>query len=243
MAKSVVLVMSSGYMWRTHLSSTGWFHQTKRADVATELDISFLHKAGPKSDRLKIVLGDGQEWAYTDGRSWGKFHLVKGTKPELDPYMASFGPDWLTDPDAAETALLMHRGNRRVKDVLCDQHLTSGIGNYLACEALFLAKEHPHTRWKELGPTTIARLAASIKQVVKEAMDARDVAHWRVFKRAGKHCVHGNEAQADFHKVSYVKDPGDQRGSYFCPICQGVPTGMKVVPNPEKADPSAIFKD
>lgn len=238
--KSVIITLPYGTMWRTHLSSTGWFKQTKAAGQVQTKDRHFLHTIDTPSYRIKITLDDGQEWVYVDGRTWGRFSLLKGATPQDNPYLASYGPDWLTDPEAAGAALLMHKGNRLAKDVLCNQKLTAGIGNYLACEALFLAGIHPHTRWKQLDPRQIALVVQTVEKVVKEALVNSTKDHWRVFKREGKPCVHGSPAQSLFHVVSYVKDPGDQRGSYFCRICQGDPLGSKVVPNKGVPNPADL---
>lgn len=216
-AKNLVIVMSSGYMWRTHFSSTGWL---KDITESTKTGDYHLHNTQPPSYRIEIGVGE-ETWVYSDARTWGRFFLYKGDNPLENTYLASFGPDWLDIPESAASALLIHRGNRTVKEVICDQHITSGIGNYLACEAAFLAHIHPHTRWRSLHPTDIVRLIHAIQDVVVEAGRNEGHDHWRVFKRAGLECPNNKH-----HRISYVKDSGNQRGSYYCEVCQGEPKGL-----------------
>lgn len=181
--KAICLSLSSGFCWRIHLSSTGWFRQVKDVGLKQEPDREFLHSTEPTTYRVQFKLDDGQEWVYCDGRTWGKWHLYKGKDPRFDPTIEAMGPDWIDDPEAATAALLTHRGNRTVKDVLCDQELAAGVGNYLACEACFIAEIHPHTRWKKLEPEQIDRLSKAVLRVIKEAVDGKSMTEWYVFKK------------------------------------------------------------
>ena len=98
--KNILLLMSSGYLWHIHLSSAGWLKQVKSVEQK-QVDLPlFLHSVSPSSYRLRITLNDGQEWAYSDSRALGKFMLRHGPDPMSDSYIASFGPDWITDSEA-----------------------------------------------------------------------------------------------------------------------------------------------
>lgn len=219
LAKNLLIMLDGQRMWHIHLSSTGWLKQIEVERNAS--DREFLHSTGEPSHRMGINLSDGQRWVYSDSRAWGRFYLRKGVNPEVDPYLSTFGPDWLIDPSTAGLTLALHRGNQKVKDILCDQKITSGLGNYLACEACHLAKLHPHQRWGLVDIDQRKLLIVAIHQVLKEAMTNQTIEHWRVFKKAGAECT-----RCKLDRISYVKDAGGQRGSYFCPRCQ-----------PHRADP------
>lgn len=216
-AKNILVVLDCNAMWHIHLSSTGWLMPVE--PIKGVKSRAFLHSVGPATHRIQITFRDGGRWVYADSRSWGRWYLRRGREPSKDPYLSTFGPDWLMDPESAALALFTHRGNRTAKDVLVDQHLTSGVGNYLACEALHLAKIHPHTRWRMLHPGHVRILAKAVQWVIAEAILHSGKEHWRVFKKAGAQCELCKVAWA---KIAYVKDRGDQRGSYYCPNCQAL---------------------
>jgi len=242
--KHLIFILSSGYMWRVHFNSTGWFKPNNPSPEIADLTKNFLHTTTDSSTRLRVTLQGGDqtiEWNYVDGRTWSGFWLNKGKNPDDDPYLANYGIDWLNDPESASAILLSHRGNRSIKDVLCDQHITSGLGNYLVCEACFLAKVHPHSRWQTLTPATIAFLIHAILQVVGESVKNETHDHWRVFKRFNKPCTLAKISENKTHRVQYVKDPGGQRGSYFCPTCQGDVLGTPVRP-PDTLDPERLYE-
>lgn len=218
-AKFIQIYFESRWSMWVHFSSTGWLMQTDAADGLKQRPYTFLHSVAEPSHRFSIQLSDGQKWVYSDSRTWGKFYVQKGRRAL--PNVKEYGPDWLKDPDGASMNLMMYRGNRIIKVVLCDQHTTAGVGNYLACEACFVAGINPHQRWKTLEPEQISRLSMAVIQVLKEAQENDGHDHWGVFQREGKPCVNSNEASKAFHVVKYAKDPGGQRGSYFCTICQG----------------------
>lgn len=215
-AKNLVLTMSSGHLWRIHLGSTGWLLQTRDMGLSQLVDREFIHSVGPNTHRLEVTLSDGQLWVYADARTWGRFHILAKTKGGIqDHKLLQYGPDWLEEPESAAIALLNYKGNRTIKDVLCDQHVAAGIGNYLACEACYVAGIHPHTRKQSIWPQEMDRLIHATKQVIAEAIKSPNKSHWRVFLRAGEKCPEG-------HAIEYVKDASEMRGSYFCPICQGI---------------------
>jgi len=174
---------------------------------------NFIHKINEKGIRLRIRLDDGQMWAYVDPRTWGKWHLRSGTKPRDDSYFKTYGPDWITDRSQAMQALLGHKSRRRAKDVLTDQKVTAGLGNYLACETLWHAMIHPHCRWDQVKLDQRARLNVCIEDMIDHSLRRSDHGHWAVFQK--KTCPSCGST------IKYVKDSGGKRGSYFCPSCQG----------------------
>lgn len=221
-AKHIQVQFESRWSWWFHFSSTGWFKQTNFADGLAQQHYNFLHSIEPSTYRISMKLDDGQEWFYCDSRAFGKFYVKKGTG-RLD-HVRKYGPDWLQDPEGAEMSLQTHRGNRIIKVVLCDQQVAAGVGNYMACEACFLAKVNPLSRWSTLEPEQIHKLGEAIRYVMHQAQIHEDHSYWNVFKREGKLCVNASALDSSIHTIKYKKDPGGQRGSYYCPICQGEST-------------------
>lgn len=220
----MVFFEDSDLFWHIHLNSTGWFMPNNQAAAeATKTDKiarNFIHKIIAANVRIRFHFADGQEWNYHDARTWGKWYLRKGETARDDQYLASLGPDWGFEAERAVEALRVHRTKRTLKDVLCDQHVTQGLGNYLACEIANRAGIHPHEPYDHLTDFDRVKLCTKVLETLTECMQAEDHEHWRVFKRLGEDCLtHIGE------KIKYAKD-GEAtgcRGSYYCPVCQPGP--------------------
>jgi len=195
--------------WQIHLGGTGWF--TPKGVSKS----NFIHSVNPKTVRVMLIFDDGSRWDYHDSRTWGKWWIKPYQFMMEDPYFQDYGPDWIRNPIVAANALICSKSKRFVKDVLCDQKLTAGIGNYLSCEILHRAGIHPHTRFHRINNEDRQNLAAWTETFVQECMKKEDHAHWKVFQKRGQQCL-----TCDKGEINYVKDIGGSRGSYFCPRCQ-----------------------
>lgn len=213
--KMLFVHLASNQLWQIHLSSTGWFmpgNEAARAKgLADPIHRNFLHGINPRNVRVRFHFQDGQRWDYHDSRTWGKWWLRPPNWEQPD-----VGPDWLKETTKAIHVLIMHQSRRTAKDVLCDQHLTAGLGNYLACETLHLAGIHPHTRWHLVTARQREVLTQVINNFLPECLARADHGHWNVFDKAGEPCPrHPNQP------IGYAKDgTNGKRGSYFCSLCQ-----------------------
>ncbi|MDA8110318.1 MAG: DNA-formamidopyrimidine glycosylase, partial [Betaproteobacteria bacterium] len=115
-----------------------------------------------------------------------------------------------------------------VKQFLMNGRRIAGIGNIYANEILFRAGIHPRTRAGRLSLARCERLAAAIRQTLREAIRAggstlRDFVggdgqpghfqqrYW-VYDRAGEAC---RRCGAPIRRVVQ-----GQRATYYCPRCQ-----------------------
>lgn len=209
--KNLWVVMEGDTYWRIHLSSTGWIEPID--GPKNPLTEHFLHSVSPQNTRLVFEFSEGPAYRYLDARTWGKFYAMTG-RPLPQLLVETTGPSWLVDKKEAWVVLVEHQSLRRVKDVLTDQQLTAGVGNYISCEALFRARIYPHARWNEISLEKRRELAASIIAVMEKSVLAEDHEHWAVFDRRDAPCIRCGTA------IAYVKDRSGDRGSYFCPKCQ-----------------------
>lgn len=214
-------VLYEEYFWHIHLNSTGWWmpgnEEAAKATKINEIHENFLHKINPKNVRMKMFLDDGQIWFYHDSRTWGKWYLHQESNWLEHKYLREQGPDWFLLWESAIDTLTNHQSNKRTKDVLCDQRVTAGLGNYLACEICFLTMVHPHVKWDDLSKETKNYLALIVRDFLGLCASRSDHTHWNVFKKLGETCPRCQRT-----KIEYVKD-SDSRGSYFCPACQPKP--------------------
>lgn len=110
---------------------------------------------------------------------------------------------------------LTRRKKSSVGSVLLDQSLISGIGNYIKCEALFLARIHPDTCWGSLPPEKQEQVFQLAVYVASESFQKKGAAeyggsfHTQVYKRDS----------VDSQPVVKQKTK-DGRLSFFCPNLQ-----------------------
>jgi formamidopyrimidine-DNA glycosylase len=134
--------------------------------------------------------------------------------------------------DAALTAEGFHAALKRrrapIKAVLLGGSIVVGAGNIYACEALFDAGIDPRTRCDRISRPRAARLLASVRQTLGQALalggstlrDFRDAhgmdgayqAQARVYGRQGQHCL---RCGATVRRVVQ-----GQRSTFFCAGCQ-----------------------
>jgi hypothetical protein len=120
--------------------------------------------------------------------------LLPGVDPLAQAPLSDLGPDALNEPMPLHAFGALLRGRAvPVKALLLDQTIISGIGNWVADEALYQAAVHPESRCCALDVDAIRRLHAAIGTVVTTAaaveadsdrFPARWLFHYRWVKKA-----------------------------------------------------------
>jgi endonuclease-8 len=96
---------------------------------------------------------------YNDYRNFGTFHVIM-EREQLEAKLRSLGADILDD-NITETMFyerMIKKGNKKIGELLMDQKLISGIGNYLRADILWYAKISPHRTMKSLSRDEKSRL-------------------------------------------------------------------------------------
>lgn len=169
--------------------------KTDAVFVFTELELYYQDKDWMKLSKLV--------WD-TDG-SWVRQKLQK-LGPDL-------GEEWSFSKDVLPK--VSRRKKSSVGSVLLDQSLISGIGNYIKCEALFLARIHPDTAWGSLTQEQQEQVFQLAVYVARESLQKKGSAEYggsfrtQVYKRDS----------VDGHPVVKQKTK-DGRLSFFCPTLQ-----------------------
>ena len=145
----------------------------------------------PRFTRLRLVLDDGGELAFTNARRLGR--ALFRTDPRREKPLAKLGFDPLLDmPDRAAFRDRLARRSRAVlKSLLLDQGFAAGVGNWIADEVCYQAGLDPHRRVGSLEKAEVDRLRDTIEHVIVEAVrvDARKVdfpEHWLFHRRWGR---------------------------------------------------------
>ena len=179
-------------------------------------------------DHLAITMQNGKQLRFHDPRRFGLVLRLTGD-PLEHPLLANLGPEPLAgDFTTTCLAAACARRTAAIKLVIMDSKVVVGVGNIYASEALFRAGIRPPTPAKRVSKARLAKLAAAIREVLSESIEAggttlRDFLHSDsepgYFKQ--RLFVYGRQDQpcricgaAIRHSVL------GQRATYQCPRCQ-----------------------
>ncbi len=148
----------------------------------------------------------------------------------LEERFADLGPEPL-DEGFRPGYLREKLGGRRarIKGLLLDQKVVSGVGNIYVDEALFDARIHPTRKANTLAEREWARLQAAVEENLAAGIEHRGTTfslyrdvlgrkghhqdHLKVFVQAGKPCPGGCGGKVVREKVG-------GRATFLCPACQ-----------------------
>jgi len=178
---------------------------------------------------LIFYLNNNKMLALSDLRKFAKVILGSNKEVESLPDLKNLGVEPLNkDFTFSVFSSLISQEKRKIKTVLMDQKIISGIGNIYSDEMLWLSKIHPLSLAYQLSIFQQKKLYSALKKVLKSALyyrgssvdDYRDPfgqeGHYsqklRVYRRNKKPCFRCG------HLIEKIKLQG--RSAYFCPYCQ-----------------------
>lgn len=193
--------------WIVHLGMTG------------RLQICDPQAETAKHTHAVLKLASGRELRFVDPRRFGRLSVAtqfdtSGIEPleiDLDRFVTLF------------------RGRKTpIKSALLNQKLLRGVGNIYADESLFRATIRPRRRASSVTRDQLAKLHASIKEVLKEAIalggssisDYVDAEGEEGFFQL-QHRVYGREGEPCLVCKTPIKRVViSGRSSHYCPNCQ-----------------------
>jgi formamidopyrimidine-DNA glycosylase len=216
-AKYILLHLSDDLVWIFHLGMSG-----KLICVSADT-------GRKKHDHIIVKLDSGAELRYHDPRRFGLSLVTKREKlhrlPQLrrvgiDPFDARLTADYLFS--------FTRKSERRIRDLLLDQQIISGLGNIYANEILALAGIKPTARAHRLTRAQVKAIAQTIPNLLGDAIrwcgtsfsdyrDADDKSgefqnHLRVYDRDGEPC---RVCPSTIKRVAI-----GNRSAFYCPRCQ-----------------------
>jgi DNA-formamidopyrimidine glycosylase len=106
---------------------------------------------------------------FWDIRNFGIIRFYDN-KEDFDKKINSIGPDMLNDTTTfeifEERLKLQKLQKKTIVEILMNQKIISGVGNYIKCEALYLSKLSPHRTIKSLNQNELKLLFFNIKVVI-----------------------------------------------------------------------------
>lgn len=208
-AKVLILKLREDKFLIIHLRISGWLLYGKEDEKA----------------RVIFKFSDGNYLNYMDSRLLGELRLRKSF--EDLKFIKELGPEPFEIKEEDFKNILKAK-NTKIKALLMDQTVISGVGNIYAQEALFRAKISPLRSASSLSDKEASLLYKSILEVLEEAINYRGSSvdayrdlegkeggmeeRLRVYGREGKPCL--------VCKTPIKKITLQGRGTCFCPQCQ-----------------------
>jgi formamidopyrimidine-DNA glycosylase len=156
-------------------------------------------------DHVVLTLDDGTVVRFNDARRFGLLDYIARGNEAAHPLLAGMGPEPLEagfDGDYLSEKLAGKM--TPIKAALLDQKIVAGLGNIYVCEALYRAGISPRRLASTIAGTRADKLAAAIKSILTEAIEAggsslRDYVQtdgelgyfqhrWAVYGREGEPC-------------------------------------------------------
>ena len=218
--KYLIFRLASGESLVLHLRMTGSLLLRNKGDDPAE-----------PNPYIRAIFGldGGLELLFCDRRKLGTVSLVTderkiASKLGPEPLDASFTPKILRERLSSRKAPL--------KAVLCDQKFVAGIGNMYADETLFFANIHPLRPAGSLSQEEIKRLHRAIRQVLNKAISSAGASISDYRRPGGElgsqqyafHVAHRGGQTCKVCATPIERIPIRNRGTYFCPRCQGAAT-------------------
>lgn len=166
---------------------------------------------------------------FNDQRIFGWIKILTNEELLKTPYLKTLGKE-IWDLSDEEFYYLIRRRKRRIKEVIMQPDVVSGIGNIYANEGLWEASLNPTKEAKTLTLKEAVKLRAALIKVLQEGIkyggatspDSKYLNlfglggtyqdHFRVYSREGKPCL---RCQTKIDRIVI-----NARGSYYCPKCQ-----------------------
>ena len=228
-AKYLLMPLSTGETWITHLGMTGRFTLDGRqlGEFEEPAPIAGKHEhfsaCAERAGRTRI--------GFADARRFGFMGLVATDVVEAHPWFAGLGPEPLGNGfSGAHLAEAFAGKTQNIKVSLLDQRIVAGLGNIYVCEALYRARISPRVAAGAVSKPRLERLATEVRAVLNDAIAAggstlRDFANaeggqgyfqhrFDVYGREGRPC----RSEGCTGVVRRIVQGG--RSTFYCPSCQ-----------------------
>lgn len=185
--------------------------------------------APDKHTHIVFHLDDHQTVFFQDQRKFGYCALFTPAELESWKFFAGLGPEPLSI-SREEFAQLFRARKGRIKALLLDQKVISGIGNIYADESLFMAGIHPETPGYRLSDEKLGLLYQSLQEVLVQAIEAGG-SSFRDYRNAlgysgmfqEKFLVYGKKGKCCPECGSLIQTCRVAgRTSCVCPVCQNI---------------------
>ena len=196
-----------------------------------------LHDPYNRFVHFVLTLSNGEQLVLSDTRKFAKVTLVQSS---TSIHLKDLGPEPLDKSFTFKvfSDQLNKKPNGKIKTVLMDQTVISGIGNIYSDEALWRASIHPEQKVQDISDDSLKSIYVEIKNVLKKGIDFggdsmsdyRNVdgergkfqEHHQVYRKKGQPCTFktGTEKSAKVCIGTIQRIVVGGRSAHFCPVHQ-----------------------
>lgn len=241
-AKNILIHLDTQQTILIHMKMTGHllyghYEYHKKTDTWATTENGPLKDPFNQHIRLVFILNDGKHLAFSDMRKFAKVTLLdtKTLKDHKD--LLALGPEPLDHAFTLETFSdrIKNKPTGRIKQVLMDQHVISGIGNIYSDEILWEACVHPEKRVRNITDDEMKQMFDAMFAILKKSIrlggdsmsDFRNIEgekggfhpHHNAYQQHGKKCTRPECAGT----IQKMKVGG--RSAHFCNTHQRAPRG------------------
>ena len=222
-AKNVLIHLSGGNTIIVHMKMTGHFVYDRPNYPFTRLDLK---------------LDNGKHLVLSDMRKFAKVTLVETKGLAKSFHLEHLGPEPLDKSFQFKifNSQLQKRPKGRVKQVLMDQSLISGIGNIYSDEILWRAGVHPLSQPNKIPEKNLKLMFKATKETLRKGIDFggdsmsdyRNIKgergkfqdYHQAYRRTGKPCSLSAQAGKSGCKGTIQRMIVGARSAHFCSIHQ-----------------------
>lgn len=153
---------------------------------------------------------------FDDSRRFGYLKIFDSKS--ITNYLSGFGPDILATEVSSELWQRLIKGKRKITDVLLDQKVIAGIGNYLKSDILYMAKVSPHRTVDTLTFYEKEQIRVASHIIIRKAYNGNGLtlrSYWDMHGKKGdyKPLVYGRTN--DDYGNAIIKDAGNNKRSTY----------------------------
>ncbi len=241
--KNIFIILNNGYTILIHMKMTGHllfgkYRIGKQEDGEAHHNWSWwpekqtsLQDPYNRFIHFMITFTNGKHLAFCDSRKFGKVTLVQ-TGDATAKHIRDLGVDAL-DPSLTFDIFkekLLKKPNGRIKNVLMDQSLITGIGNIYSDEMLWETGVHPEESVKNIKDKSLKDMFRVMTPLLLKGIDfgGDSMSDYRnvygekgkfqnkhnVYQKAGEKCIKRNCSGVIIRQVV------GGRSAHFCPVHQ-----------------------
>ena len=145
---------------------------------------------------------------FNDQMHRGTFKITN--KNELNKKLKTLGPDIIRDNLDNFIDIMRKYNNKTIDNVLINQKVISGIGNYLVAEILYLSKIMPNRLIKTLTDNELLQILFNIKKIIElkiNSLNGKSIFKYNVYRQDfdPKGNVVTHEKRKNDRMMHYVK--------------------------------------
>ncbi len=236
-AKNILINLTGNKTILIHLKMTGHLLYGKYKYILKE-NKWIPDETGPLQDpynrfiHFVFTLSDKKFLAFSDARKFGKITLLDTKTAHDSRHLKDLGPDPLAKDFNLEKfkERLSKKQNGKIKTVLVDQSVLSGIGNIYSDEILWYAGIHPERKVQDIKENEFKKMFQATKETLTKGInfggdsmsDYRNIyglpgkfqLHHEAYRRTGEKCRRKGCKGVIMRKVI------NNRSAHFCSIHQ-----------------------